>query len=462
MLTAGRLLIAVLIAIAPARFAAAATDATLLRLFLTDGTTLVSYGEYARVEDRVIFSMPIGGTAADPRLYVVSIPASTVDWPRTDRYSASARYQWYAGARAEQDFERVSTEVARVLNEVATSPDRRRALTIAENARRTLAAWPNDHFGYRQADVRDIVSLLDEAISNLRVSLGISEFELAFVAAAADVPLEPVLGMPLPADQLSQLLRVAELTGRASERLALLRAGLAFTDDPNNGMSKGVAAKFRDSLRDQIRAEVAIDARYAALSERMMATASRAAARARIADVERVLLELPREDRRLGQRRPEQVHALRISVESQLEAARQLKLLRDRWVIRRALYRDWQRSVGVQLLRLVKERGSLEAIQRLEGPEPDRLIDVRERLTGGAARLERIGVNAPDELRTANDLLVGAWRFAENAVNARYTAASAGNLTKAWEASSAAAAALIMLERAQQEIRTLLEPPKLR
>ena len=42
----------------PARRSAAAEDATLLRVFLNDGTSLVSYGEPARVGDRVVFSMP--------------------------------------------------------------------------------------------------------------------------------------------------------------------------------------------------------------------------------------------------------------------------------------------------------------------------------------------------------------------------------------------------------------------
>ena len=53
-----------------------AADATLFRLFLTDGTSLVSFGEYARVADRVIFSMPVGGPIDQPRLHVVTLPAS--------------------------------------------------------------------------------------------------------------------------------------------------------------------------------------------------------------------------------------------------------------------------------------------------------------------------------------------------------------------------------------------------
>ena len=80
-------------------------------------------------------------------------------------------------------------------------------------------------------------------------------------------------------------------------------------------------------------------------------------------------------------------------------------------------------------------------------------------LRGGAERLDRM--RPPDDLRTTHDLLVGAWRFAENAVNERYDAARAGDVTAAWEASSAAAGALLLLSRVQQEIRELLEPPKL-
>jgi len=41
-------------------------EATLLRVFLIDGTSLVSYGEPARVSDRVIFSMPTATTPNPP------------------------------------------------------------------------------------------------------------------------------------------------------------------------------------------------------------------------------------------------------------------------------------------------------------------------------------------------------------------------------------------------------------
>ena len=65
-----------------------AESVTLFRVFLNDGTAVVSYGEYARVGDRLVFSMPIGavdaGAAADPNLHVVNLPVSAVNWIATD------------------------------------------------------------------------------------------------------------------------------------------------------------------------------------------------------------------------------------------------------------------------------------------------------------------------------------------------------------------------------------------
>ena len=74
---------------------ASAETVTLFRVFLNDGTAVVSYGEYARVGDRVVFSMPIGAVDAssgrEPDLHVVNIPAAAVNWTATTKYAESAR-----------------------------------------------------------------------------------------------------------------------------------------------------------------------------------------------------------------------------------------------------------------------------------------------------------------------------------------------------------------------------------
>lgn len=454
-----RLVALAVVGLALAGVARAATDALLLRVFLTDGSSLVSYGEYARVDDRVIFSMIVGGSADAPRLQAVTLPATVVDWPRTDRHAASARYQQYAQTRGENDFVRLNNDVAAVLNEILLTKDRARALEIAEQARATLADWPREHYGYRQRELQEIVAVVDEAISGLRASGGVRSFNVTLVAMTPEVEIEPVAGMPTVREQLDQVFRVASITDRASERVALLQSALVLLNEAGGSIAAADIVAMRRNAEAQIRQENAIDARYTQLARRLMTQATRAAARARIGDVQRVLNRIPQEDSRLGRRRPEVVQSLLASVQGQLDAARRLRLLRDQWTIRRSLYREYQRSVGSQLLQLVKSQPALEAIRRLEGPAPNTLLALRARLKGGSERLARMRI--PADLRATHDLLIGSWRFAENAVNGRYDAIQSASVTTAWEASSAAAGAVLLLSRVQQEIRALLEPPQL-
>ena len=445
--------------LAASSVASAATEAMLFRLFLTDGTSVVSYGEFARVEDRVIFSMIMGG-AAEPRLHAATIPASAIDWARTDRHAASTRYHWYANTRGEEDFLRLSNDVAAVLNQVVLSPDRTQALEIAQRARTTLAEWPRNHYGYRQRDVREILAFLDEVTSDLRVASGTTAFDVALVASAPDIVLEPFENMlPSVRDQIDQVFRVAKLTERPADRVALFQTVLLMLDEAGAVILPAEAGPLRRLAETQIRGEQVIDKRYGDLSHRLMGEANRGASQARVSDVQRVLDRIPREDERLGRRRPEVVQALQTSVQSRLDDARHLRLMRDQWQIRVSLYREYQRRVGAQLLQLVKSQPELEAIRRLDGPTPDSLVALQARLSGGAERLDRI--RPPGDLASAHNMLIGAWHFAESAAKGRYEAAKAASVTTAWEASSAAAGALLLLSRVQQEIRQLLEPPQL-
>jgi hypothetical protein len=436
-----------------------AADATLFRLFLRDGTSVVSYGEFARVDDQVVFSMPVGGPSDQPRLHVVTLPAAEIDWNRTDRYAASARYHQYADTRGENDFQLLSSDIARVLNEVALSTDKDAALTRAEQARQTLADWPATHYGYRQRDVREVVSLLDEAISDLKAAAGRNDFNLALVATPEETGYDPLLGPPGITEQIDATFRVAKLAPRVADRISLLQEALALITEAGALIPPVEAARLRHTAEEQIHAEVVTDERYAAMSRRLLAAATSAAGQARIADVERVLNQISKEDARLGGRRPEVVQALSTALQVQLDNARHLRLLRDQWQIRRASYRDYQRAVGTQLLQLVKMQPSLDAIRRLAGPSPDALVTLRSRLAGGADRLQRLTV--PEELRATHELLVSAWRFAESAVDIRYSAVSSGDVAIAWQASSSAAGAILMVTRVQHDIKTLLEPPRL-
>jgi hypothetical protein len=242
-----------------------------------------------------------------------------------------------------------------------------------------------------------------------------------------------------------------------SDRFALLQSALTLLAAP--GVSGSEATRLRRLVEEQIDREISIDQRYSRITKDLLARATRAAESAQIRDVERVLERIPKEDARLGNQRPEIVQALTSSVQAQLAGARQLRLLRDQWKSRQAVFREYQRSVGLDIVQLVKAKTSLESIKKLDGPAPDRLDTLNRVLHGGAARLDRLLV--PEYLRSTHELVISAWRFAETAAAARLRAITSGEISVAWEASSAAAGALMMLSQAQKELRTLIEPPKL-
>jgi hypothetical protein len=455
-----RMLVAAACLALPGVVWAGGADVTLFRIFLLDGSDFVSYGEFVRLEDNVMFSMPVGGSSEQPRLQVATVPSALVDWVKTDRYAASARYQRYAETRGEEDYLRLNNEVAGVLNTIALSTDRQQALAIAEQARQTVAAWPQSHYGYRLADIREIVSVLDHAIASLRAAGGSNPFELSLVAMAAPPEVEPLLGMPNVREQLDQILRMASITKAPAERMALLQAALALvTETAGTTLSAAEASIHRSKVERAIGDELAIEKRYADLSRRSLDRAARAAERADSAAIERVVAQVQVEDARLGQQRPQLVEALNTSLQGKLSQSRHLRLLRDQWALRREIYRQYQRSVASSLLLLVKSTASLRAIRTLDGPSPDKLLALKSQLSGGAERLERM--RTPDYLRDVHDRLVGAWRFAENAARARLQAISNADATAAWEASSSAAGALMMLARVQQDLTTLLAPPRL-
>ncbi len=73
----------------PTGVASTPDGATILRVFLADGTSLVNYGELARVGDRVVFSMATSASLDSLALHLVNLAVDRVDWARTERYSDS-------------------------------------------------------------------------------------------------------------------------------------------------------------------------------------------------------------------------------------------------------------------------------------------------------------------------------------------------------------------------------------
>jgi hypothetical protein len=441
---------------------AAAENVTLFRVFLNDGTAVVSYGEYARVGDRVVFSMPIGALNATSQadLHVVNIPAAAVDWPATAKYADSARFAHYIATGAEADYAALAGEVASVLNAIVATSDPRARLNLAVQARTRLASWPRDHYGYRADDVRQILGLLDEAISEMRAAAGETAFTLELVATAEPPAPVRVLGDPTPAESIAQALAVAKVTDVAADRVSLLRAVVAAIDNPRNAVPESWAKATRRWAVWTIGEETWTDRLYALLTLKLSKRATEAAARADVRDVERVIETVRHKDAEMGRCRPDAINGLLAEVQVQLDAARKLRLARDQWTERVGSYRAYQKAVVPIVATLVSAQRDLDDIKRLAGSEANALVALSDRLDESSRRLGALSV--PDALKQAHALLTSAVNLAGSAVKTRRQAAISGELRSAWDASSAAAGSMMLFAKAQEDMEVIVKLPQIR
>jgi hypothetical protein len=445
---------------APLR-ASAADEATLLRLFLRDGTSLVSYGEPARVGDRVVFSMPTAATP-NPPLHLVNISADRIDWDRTNRYAASARATHYVQNQAENDYAVLSNEIAQALNDVTLTNDAAKRLSIAESARKRLSGWPADHFNYRATEIRQMLAMLDEAIADLRASTNNQRrFDLSFAAFAdPQAIVEPLLPPPTPQEAIENVLTAARIVDNPSERTSLLTTVIATVDRQKDALPAAWVASTRANVEAALRAELWIDQSYKLLTTRVVALANRRARMADVRGLERLDQYVQERNRELGERRPDAVTAIVAVIKEKLDAARRLQLARDRWALRLPVLQAYQAAIRLPMDLFAQLTSPLDAIKSLSGSSPLTLATI-ERTSERIVKLAS-AVAPPDELTAAHALLISAVQLGRNAAQIRREAALAGDMTRAWDASSAAAGALMLGAKARSDIRSLVSRPQLR
>lgn len=449
-------LLGTLCAAAPAQAQDAA--APLFRVFLADGRSFTSYGEWVRTGDEVMFSLPLAAGEA-PDLQLVTLPASQVDWARTERYADTVRSVHYASTRAEDDYARFSNQVAEVLSGVAKEPDPTRRLALAESARTALAEWPREHYGYRAADVQQMLSLLDEVVSDLRAAAGQDRFALNLVAATPAPPGDTLLPAPTTSQLAEELLAASTLAQSPSERATLLERLVSFLDRAADLLPTAWATRVRTSALGTLSSERAIDQAYRKLAA---TTLDRVAARTRSVDVrglERLRAETLRADAKLGGRRPSDVAAVLAAIDAGTETARRLRLARDQWKMLEPAYRSYQRSVRPALNALAAAADPLEDIRAQAGPSPRDLRRVMTRFY--KARPAVASTNPPQPLAAAHALLQSAWELADNALKLRLRAVETGSRDRSVEASAAAAGALMLAQRARDDIALAVKTPAL-
>ena len=444
-----------------------AESVTLFRVFLNDGTAVVSYGEYARVGDRLVFSMPIGAVdpniAGEPALHVVNLPVSAVNWTATEKYARSARHTHYMANSAESDYAALAGDVAATLNAIVLAKDPQARLKMAVNARRRLASWPKDHYGYRADDVGEMLGLLDEAISGLRVAAGETSFTIDLVAAAPtrdSADQVAMLKAPTAVEAITQALAAAKASDIAVDRVSILRGVVAAIDNPRNALPARWAHPTRQRVMRTLDEETRLQKHYGVLTSTTLRRATAAAGRADVRGVERLLVAVAVRDAQLGRKRPEEINALIEQVQAQLDAARRLRLARDQWQERASSFRAYQKNIAPILESMARAQRSLDDIKSLAGSDAVVLVSLGDRLASHARALNVVSV--PDELKPAHALLSSAVNLAETAVKTRRQAALSGELQLAWDASSAAAGSMMLLNKAKEDMEAAVRLPEIR
>jgi hypothetical protein len=121
--------------------------------------------------------------------------------------------------------------------------------------------------------------------------------------------------------------------------------------------------------------------------------------------------------------------------------------------------RKYQKVLDRHLRELARGQEALDEIRTLAGPPSDKLPSLDSRLMRTTAQLAAIAV--PADGKAVHAVLTSAAQLAVNAVRLRRTAITSGSMQQAWDASAAAAGALMMLDRARQDITRLAQPPQL-
>jgi hypothetical protein len=104
-------------------------------------------------------------------------------------------------------------------------------------------------------------------------------------------------------------------------------------------------------------------------------------------------------------------------------------------------------------------RSWLDDIRKLAGPDLRALDELQQRASGSARELDLIV--PPPELEEVHRLLVSSLQMATRAAATRRSAISEASIKIAWDASAAAAGALMLLDRALGELNRLTVPPRL-
>lgn len=433
----------------------AAAPTPMFRVFLKNGTALACWGEYARVADHLVLTVPIGQGARTAYEFV-SIPVDRVDMARTERYAEAVRAAQFAASRGKTEFAALSDRLAGELGQIATLSDPKARLASAESARQQLIDWADTTHGYRAKEVQQLLQMFDSAIIDLRVAAGESRFSINL--SGGTMPAAPVKlrAAPTARETIELAVRAAAAVDNDDVQRALLRrARAALAALPKDDAR---TVKLKATVDRELAEAIRVDLAYRRLDDDVRRLAASAVARADVRAVEALRLRVTRTDRLLGRQRPEAVSALLETLDAARDEAAQQRLALDHWETLRGEMIDYQNASAPLIRTLDRLVPALESIRLMSGPALTDLV-MAERQTLAVSSMFADLV-APEGVSAAHSLLGLAVGQADAAVRTRRRAVESRDLAVARAASESAADALTRLAQAKSALAVALQPPK--
>ena len=249
------------------------------------------------------------------------------------------------------------------------------------------------------------------------------------------------------------------MTPEPAQRTALLRAildVLAPTDRPE--FKGSWMEELRLRAAGELAAEVRIDNAYADLRTRALARAAVFQKRADVRGLQGVVQWVLAQDARLEGGRPADVAALLATLDVKLDAARRFRLALDAWALRTEIP---QGVLGTRALRARSvSRRARVAVGRPSARRAVgwRVASARERAAVAQRELGKVQPPPKSRRRIRRWSPRQAWRFVPQPRG--WPPSAPASMDTAWEASSAAAGSLLMLDQAIAELRRITHEPQ--
>ena len=268
------------------------------------------------------------------------------------------------------------------------------------------------------SDVAQLTALLDDAVGELRVAAGLPRVDLTLVATASPLPpVVPELPPPTLRESIEQAFRAASVTDDPAERVSLLEAIVASLGGAEAGKrerERAGRALLHARASAALRQELKIDRSYRDLVSRVVTHGRRAARRADVNGIEKLVAAVLKADDRLGRRRPQTTAALAGDARrrgSTRRAACGWRAMPGRCGAMRSY--DYQRRIRAAINRLRRSSPGLEQIRQLSGPAPDALTPLAARVTDAWKETEeRSGRQPKPRPCTTCSSARCSWRFA--------------------------------------------------